>query len=354
MNNLTEMHTALDEMITKLDVMLNNLNLSEGHRIDEGLRIDEHHRIDERHILDESLDEVQNGPTIKKKRSDCENNCYELIVAYFYDNQNLQSADELLEYIPVNIQCNELDKYKSNLVHNKKNEYYAYYVSLKEKNSISCENIRNIYLAGKCYKKYPNIVELNKNYNKKQTKGDIYIEYANNQYVAISVKQSKACTDTNYSVYKFFNDKDRVVLINSFDQLLHQNGNRDKKSKRDRDDINKLLYRRDNIYFNQLKLMIEKNKNTIVTELYRDLYCIDLSYDIYKFNKNDFYSIKKHVDVDTLIFEEYTEYYKTKNNKDRKCAKMFYKLIVGSDVYRVEIRWKGNHSASPQFLCYLI
>lgn len=298
---------------------------------------------------------IDDGELIhKKKRKDCETNWCEFITACFYDNQDLQNADELLEHVPTKIQCYEFDKYKSKLDSNKKNEYYAYYLSLKNKNSISCENIRNIYLVGKCYKKYPNIVELNKNYNKKQTKGDIYIEYTNNQYVAISVKQSKECTDTNYSVYTFFNKEDKATLISSFDELLHQNGGCNKKSNSDRNNISKILHRRDNLYFNQLKLMIERNKNRIKTELYRDLYCVDLNYDIYKFNSADFFSIKKIIDIDTVIFEEFKEYYKTKKNKERKCAKLFYKLTVGDDIYRVEIRWKGNYSASPQFMCYLI
>jgi hypothetical protein len=54
------------------------------------------------------------------------------------------------------------------------------------------------------------------------------------------------------------------------------------------------------------------------------------------------------------VTSDYQSYsYKDKNGNQRKCAKMFYKLMVNNDIYRVEIRWKGNFSASPQFLCYL-
>ena len=54
------------------------------------------------------------------------------------------------------------------------------------------------------------------------------------------------------------------------------------------------------------------------------------------------------------MFEECNDFYKTVNGDNRKCAKMFYNLVIDNLQYRVEIRWKGNFSASPQFMCYLL
>jgi phosphoribosylformylglycinamidine (FGAM) synthase-like amidotransferase family enzyme len=106
-------------------------------------------------------------------------------------------------------------------------------------------------------------------------------------------------------------------------------------------------------YFNLLKEMIELNKNKIIKDLLKYLYSNEVNYDIYKFNGSQFYKINGINNFDNVIFSECDDFYKDKNGNQRKCAKMFYKLMVNNDIYRVEIRWKGNFSASPQFLCYL-
>ena len=224
---------------------------------------------------------------------------------------------------------------------------------MQKENKICYDNIEKIYLTGKSYSKYPEIIKLNKNYNKKQTKGDIYIVYENKEIVSLSVKQNYNCTETNYSIYKFFDKTETDILKKKINKLI-ENKNLQIKSKIDRNKINEIFYVRDNDYFNQLKLYIDKYKDIIIKSLIYNLLSLDIEYKLYKFNGIYFYEINKKTDIDNIYFDECSEFYKTKNGKNRNCSKMFYKLKYNNITYRVEIRWKGSFTSSPQFMCFSI
>lgn len=149
------------------------------------------------------------------KRINCEYNIYELICASFYVNKSIKLSTDLLNHIKsdlTKIICYDIDKYKQNINKKNKDKYFEYYQILQKENKICYDNIEKIYLTGKSYSKYPEIIKLNKNYNKKQTKGDIYIVYENKEIVSLSVKQNYNCTETNYSIYKFFDKTETDIL----------------------------------------------------------------------------------------------------------------------------------------------
>ena len=272
-------------------------------------------------------------------------------------NPNIKNEDLLYEYIKTSsviIVCVDLHKYQSNINYINKQKYYNYYKKLQTVNTLVCDNINSIFIINKSFTKYKELSNCNINVNKKQTKGDIYIKYNNEKIIAISVKQDNQCTETNYSIYKFFDKVEISSLHDMFNKLLEDNGKLIKNNKLHRELINKLFYTRNNIYFNNLKLIIENNKNKIKNELVNDLLSNNLEYDIYKFNGEIFANIKKNILNINIVFEECNDFYKTVNGDNRKCAKMFYKLVIDNLQYRVEIRWKGNFSASPQFMCYLL
>uniref|UniRef100_A0A6C0BEQ2 Uncharacterized protein n=1 Tax=viral metagenome TaxID=1070528 RepID=A0A6C0BEQ2_9ZZZZ len=290
------------------------------------------------------------------KRINCEYNIYELICASFYVNKSINLSTDLLNHMESNLTkiiCYDIDKYKQNINKKNKNKYFEYYQILQKENKICYDNIEKIYLTGKSYSKYPEIVKLNKNYNKKQTKGDIYIVYENKEIVSLSVKQDYYCTETNYSVYKFFDKTETNILKEKFNKLI-ENKNLQIKSKLDRNKINEIFYVRDNDYFNKLKLYIDKYNDIIIKSLIYDLLSLDIEYKLYKFNGASFNEINKKTNIDNIYFDECSEFYKTKNDKNRKCSKMFYKLKYDNITYRVEIRWKGSFTSSPQFMCFSI
>jgi len=193
------------------------------------------------------------------------------------------------------------------------------------------------------------ISELNKGYDRKLTKSDIYIEYENKEIKGVSVKQNAKATKSNYSVQKMLSKENDKILTNIKKTFLKENGyTRSDKTKRD--NMNKLFYN-NNPYWQALKTEIEINKSVILQQLLKLLYCCNMKYDVYEYDGTTLKKLNiKIEDISSVVFEEYLQYYyDTKGNK-RETAKLFYRLCVDKKIYRVEIRWKGDiYNASPQF-----
>jgi len=287
-----------------------------------------------------------------KKRKNADNNIYELIATCYYINPNITNKEELLIllYNPHKINCLTLSKYIININAEQINTYYNYYRILSIKNTLQLNNINNIYLTGKSFTKYPEIEKLNKLYNKIQTKGDIYILYEKD-IVSISIKQNKNCPESNYSIYKFISLEESNELKSIFNKVLINNNT----NINDRNSVNKIFYKRNNIYFNKLNEIIITNKQYIINRLIELLFSTSIKYKIYKFNGIEFELINR-IELLETEFTEYIDYY-----INRSCAKMFYKLVIKyiqnktikNKIYRIEIRWKGSFTASPQFMAYL-
>ena len=78
---------------------------------------------------------------------------------------------------------------------------------------LQLNKIKCIYISGK-KNKHAKINELNKDYDNKAAKGDIYIEYTDEslQIMGLSVKQSQDATKSNYSVHKMLGkDLDKTL-----------------------------------------------------------------------------------------------------------------------------------------------
>ena len=97
--------------------------------------------------------------------------------------------------------------------------------------------------------------------------------------------------------------------------------------------------------------LINKKKTNIINDININ---ININNDDDINNNDDNINNDNDNDNNNIIFTECNEFYKTVSNSLRQCAKMFYKLIINNIIYRVEIRWKGSFTASPQFMCYLI
>ena len=220
------------------------------------------------------------------------------------------------------------------------------------KSKFGYSDIELIYLTGKNVV-YPEIIELNKDIDKKKSKGDIYIKLINGNFIGYSIKQSKDATKSNYSVQKMLDDKsdyDNLTKI-KLDYLIANGFPEHDDTKRVY--VNKLFYPDviDNPYWKELKIAIEKYKIKVIKGLVGNLFCEKIPYDIYEFNGEEILYLNDiMIDFNTVSFEEHRDYYFTRKNVMRKCAKLFFRLSILDKVYRVEIRWKGNiHNASPQF-----
>lgn len=211
-------------------------------------------------------------------------------------------------------------------------------------------DICNIYISGKS-NKHIEIIELNKTVNKTNAKADVYVKLIDGTFIGFSVKQSKDATKTNLSIQKMFGKEDNNRLTKIRKEFLIQHGFPTHNDTL-RDEVNNLFYIT-NIYWENLRLMIEKHKQTIIHKIIDTLFALNLKYDLYEYNGVTIQLLNYNglnSTTDNILFEEYEPYYYTTNGNKRQTAKLFYRLCILDKIYRVEIRFKGDiHNASPQF-----
>lgn len=225
-----------------------------------------------------------------KKRQTVEHNGMEyvcaLIIVYKYPS-NLEELYEVI-YNPEEtkiIFSNENDK-EEYIKDIRKKECLVslYIINFRKYNCIDYKNVKKVYISGK-KNKHKFIEELNKEFDVKETKSDIYIVYEDNSTKGLSVKQSSDAQKSNYGCHKMIDKYDpgssKILTENKRDYLEKNNINSFKKE--ERKIVNKLFYK-DNSYFDALKFYIEKNKIEIGLNLVNLLNSTAVPYDVYEFD----------------------------------------------------------------------
>ena len=279
----------------------------------------------------------------KKKRKNVENNGIELLVAILLSNESVQTVDQLFALLNQSdygkLVCDKANMLKciDDLVAKRKilqKIITNFNIQFKKfTHIISFSTIDKVYLTGK-YVTYPEIVELNKDLDKKAAKGDVYVKLLDGTFVAFSVKQSKAATKSNYSVHKLIKNKDDDKRLTKIKKEFLVGRGFPKHDKEKRDEVNALFYCGvENPYWTEMRLVIEKHKDTVIKGLAENLACAKIPYNMYEFDGehlshlNDFISAG---DSNNVSFEECPEYYRDSKGNMRQCAKMFYKLCCFS------------------------
>lgn len=305
-----------------------------------------------------------------KKRKNVENNGIELLVAILLSHESVQTTEQLftvldqltestdhitLIYDRANmLKCVDDLKLKQNMLQKIITNFRT---GLMDPSKFSHAPIDKVYLTGK-YTVYPEIIQLNNDLDKKAAKGDVYVKLVDGTFVAFSVKQSKAATKSNYSVHKLIGNKEDDVRLTKIKKDFLVASGFAKHDKAKRDDVNALFYCGvENPYWTEMRLVIEKHKETIIKGLAENLACVKIPYHIYEFDGEHLSHLNDFMfDLKDVTFEECPEFYRDSKGNMRKCAKMFYKLTIkNSDLVivktlRTEVRWKGNvHGAAPQF-----
>lgn len=302
----------------------------------------------------------------KSSRSSVEFNGMELVCALLILNPKIRTFKQLF-------QCESSTDLTSKIIFNKSCDFQDYIDDIKKKEKMVVEYMQNfrpyirlwiskpiekIFLSGK-HNTHEEIETLNKGSCKLEAKSDLYIKFTNGSFYGLSVKQSKDCTKSNYSVQKILRDLDEDVdkeLTTIKKEYLKQNGF-DKFRKSRRKDVNELFYsvNKNNPYMNKLREELNKNCDYIGKYLVNKLYSTSIGYDIYEFNGEELIKLKSVKDMDVSFYEHKPYYYDKKDN-ERKTAKLFYRLVTvdkscnEDKTYRIEVRWKGNvHDSSPQF-----
>jgi len=310
-------------------------------------------------------DTKQESP--QKCRKDVENNGFELIFALCACDSSIGNKSDIMDatfakYNGKLLGCSEPDfeKYKKDVESRKPKVVDQYIRNFNSAFSdIVNDEVKHVYLEGKTLTTQK-LKDLNKGFDTKQAKSDVYIE-TDKEIIGFSIKQDKACTKTNFSVEKMLGELISDALLkknfkkeisDKRKEVLKSHGIDNKNLKDNRDKANEIFYdslERTNLYWNALKEHIDNNIDAIKNELVRNLFPTNLPYKLYEFDGS---TIEK-LDVssgDKTEFYEHEKYYYDDKNRRRKAAKMFYKLVVNGNKYRIEIRFKGNAwSGAPQF-----
>lgn len=301
----------------------------------------------------------------KKKRKNCEFNSTELVLALLLTEPNINDYKSLSPYL------RNKELLSERLVFNKANDYDLYVRDAVGKDTVldifirnfranpfqSAEEVQTIYITGKnnSNNRFEEINTINKNISKKEAKADIYGKLISGEIVGFSVKQSSKATMSNFSVQKMLGPLVDKHMTNIRKKYLLDNGYA-AFSKEKRNDINKLFYpqNKENIYWKELRKVIEDQKDSVKSQLVKSLFSHQVPYTMFEFDGQACYRLNHMpVALETVTFEDYAPYYKDVNGKERAAAKLFYQLCVGNSTYRVEVRWKGNiHNSSPQFLTF--
>ncbi len=328
------------------------------------------HILSEEKLQTETFEHDQ--PNQEKKRCSVEYNSIELITALLLLYPTISNYNELQE--KVKLLENSPLEYKDFLYLNHESDFLEYIKEIPNKKLIITkiinnfrteiktypqferENIKCVYISGKC-NTHIEIKELNKNQNKLECKSDIYVKFVDDTLCGISIKQSKDATKTNYSVQKMLGKEEDALLTNIRKKYFNDNGIFSLE-KSNRAKMNSLFYRKnkENPYWIELKKHIENKKSIIIDKLTNPLFCKNINYDVYEFNGETFKQINKQNENLTFAnadFYEHEPYYFDKKGGERNAAKLFYRLVVGDNIYKVEIRWKGDmYNSSPQFQCH--
>ncbi len=311
---------------------------------------------------------VRENEKKKKKRKSVEYNAFELIFALCCLFANLHTKTDILN--ACFNQCKEkglegctketFEKYQEDVEQRTDSEVQNYIKNFRLNFAgIISATVDKVYLEGKILST-EKLQKLNNGINKKQAKADVYVEDSSQNFYGFSVKQNMFCTKTNYSVEKILSEllggdegkklkKDMAMVRRD---VLKNVDIDNKNLKQNRDKANESFYdslEGTNIYWKLVREKLANNVKSIEKVLIRSMFSSDLQYPLYEFDGRAFEKLFT-TENDHIEFMEHKDYYFNKSGKRRKAAKMFYRLVVNSKVYRIEIRFKGNAwSGSPQF-----
>jgi len=255
-----------------------------------------------------------------------------------------------------------LDKYLEDLSNSFDLEKIKTYIK-NFKINISIEDINKVYLTGKSYKDYPEIVDLNKEYKDKKPNSDVYFKLKETDEIrGISCKQSKGCPCTNKVVE--LNNTELCILR---EKLLNENGitienYREKRGQSG--EINKILsntYCTSGILQEYWKKLIdhilENKQNHFIPEVINSM-CQGsmLSYTVYEYDGEELIDTKNRCLEKEKCDIRNSEIFCWGKNGPRKASKIWFDLLYDNEVlYCLEVRFKGTYfgkGGQPQLFIY--
>lgn len=230
-------------------------------------------------------------------RKNVEHHSHELIFALVVCNSLLQYKEDIINtsyhyYKSMLFGCDEdkFNKYKKDIFCRKENEVEHYITNIK--NKIPIHDIKYVYLEGKKIIT-SKLKQLNHHIDLKCAKADVYVETNDGKIIGFSIKQNTLCTKSNFSVEKIISEcvenkiqyKKQISDVRK--QFLQYNGINGTNIKSMRQKANELFYdglENTNPYWNILKKNIDIHILDIKNCLVKNLFPINIPYDLYEFD----------------------------------------------------------------------
>lgn len=255
-----------------------------------------------------------------------------------------------------------LDNYIKDLEISFNFEKIKRYIENFNSNNIIPNNISKVYLTGKSYSDYPELIELNKNFKEKKPNSDVYFELSDGSIFGISCKQCKRCPCTNKVV-----ELDNELLCQEREKLLNDNGitiENYKEKRGQNGEINKVLCNSFCItgelqeYWKELKDHILKNKkNHFIPEVINSM-CQGniLPYTVYEYDGEELVDTKNRCLEESKCDIRNSEIFCWSKTGPRKASKIWFDFLYNNEVlYNLEIRFKGVYfgkGGQPQLFIY--
>lgn len=277
----------------------------------------------------------------KKKRKNCDTNWAEAVVAIKYIFPDLNTKQMIIDNWSKFTESKKLkikdslllEKYYQDILIRSDSEINQYLNNLNNP-IINTNDILSVYLVGKSYKDFPELVELNQQFNIKRTKSDVYIKSNSNLFTGISVKAGKGCTMTNYSIEKILYNMGvdgNKILKKKRNKVLLDGLGCSKYSKEQREQANKLFYDKNNEYFIEIIRLLDEHNEQFTNTLLEEVFCA-LPYDYYLFNGIKYIDLNK---TSNDIKGKEKKIIRYVEKESPKAAKLWYKVFIDN-----EPRWK--------------
>jgi hypothetical protein len=232
------------------------------------------------------------------------------------------------------------------------------------KSNVEINNIECVYLTGKSFSDFPELVELNKDSKDEKPNSDIFIKEKSGKFHGCSCKKNSKCPLTNKIVEEYGTIEELKTLFELREKVLNEKGitkdnYRDKRGKNG--EISMVFRNPTNKYWVALRNHILKySSNFIKGVLYSIAQGQYLNYPVYEYDGKELIDTKDRFIKEENCFIRPSEIFRYGKTGPRKAAKIWFDFVEKTGdtekiLYNLEVRFKGiyfNDGGKPQLFIY--
>ena len=224
--------------------------------------------------------------------------------------------------------------------------------------------IECVYLTGKSFSDFPELVELNKDYKDEKPNSDIFIKDTFGKFYGCSCKKDFKCPLTNKIAEEYGTKEEQEYLVKLREKVLNNAGitkDNYREKRGQNGEISVVLRNRNNEYWNALRIHILKySSNFIKGVLYSIAQGHYLNYPVYEYDGKELIDTKDRFISEENCFIRPSEIFCYGKTGPRKAAKIWFDFVEKKGeqekiLYNLEVRFKGiyfENGGKPQLFIY--